>query len=309
MRMPVEPILYALNVGRGDSFFIEIPALEESYVILIDGGDCQKEMRVTPYAFIRERGWKRIDLMILTHLHPDHLYGLLEVSEHIPVTEALLPYPEMNLSIGELTNTKAIQTAELLRVYEELQMNLTRQQTSIVRRPPFGEKSVWAFGELILRHIEPVDPRDMAAYLTLEELREAPEDQQDRLLERFDGQSNADSSVLLLEHQDGTQLLLLSGDAVLSNWERILEREKLSPYVFKVGHHGVRDAWDEQLLAALSPDWVLVTNHKEEYEMFQDEWEGLVRTSGSQLFVTGAKDNSRCLISRLPRRPERIELE
>lgn len=307
--MPMEPIFYALNVGRGDSFFIEIPTSAAPYVILIDGGDQQEEKQVTPYQFIRDQGWGRIDLMVLTHLHPDHLHGLLEVAEHVPVTEALLPYPEFNLSFGELENTKAIQTAELLRMYQELQTLLTRQKTTIIRRPPFGGQSVWTFGELSLRHIEPVDHRDMAAYQTLEELRQASADQHDKLLERFDGQSNSDSSVLLLEHQDGTQLLLLSGDAVLSNWERILEREKLSPHAFKVGHHGIRDAWDEQLLAILSPDWVLVTNHKEEYALFRDEWEGLVQTSGSQLFVTGAVDCTRCLASRLPRRPERIELE
>ena len=302
------PTLYALNVGRGDAFFLEIPADDHPFVVLIDGGDRFIDEKIEPFRFVRHKGWSHIDLMILTHLHPDHIVGLLDVAKHVPVREAVLPYPRIPLPSGEMRNAKAVQTARLFRAYGRLWELLCEQQTRVSLRPPFGEKNVWQFGETRLRHLDPTEKSDLAAYATVELLGSAPAEQQDRLCATFDAQSNGDSSVWLLEQADGTHLFLFGGDALLANWERITKRESLRPRGFKVPHHGMKDAWNEHLLKSLSPDWVMITNDAKEYEIFRDEWNQLAQCSGCRLIVTGSQPNTHYWTSQLPSLPERVEL-
>jgi beta-lactamase superfamily II metal-dependent hydrolase len=303
----LQPILYALNVGRGDCFFIEIPSECGTSVVLIDGGDDFAEERVKPFRFVQEKGWKQIDLMILTHIHPDHLTGLLEVAEHIPVREAVLPYPEIPVELGEMKDAKAVQTADMLRMYEQLQELLRRQHSRITLRPPFGERAVWRFGDFVLRHADPVEKEYLPGFRVLERLSSAPISERESLCAAFDKQSNNDSSVWLMEGAEGGQLVLFAGDSLRINLERMLEREAIRPQVFKVGHHGMLDAWNDRLVGTLAPEWILITNHRKEYEIFRDTWGRLAQCSKNGVFVTGSETGTFYLASRLPLTPERVE--
>lgn len=81
-----------LDVGQGDAIYIRTPYRQH---ILIDGGGdsvyWQQRGRnvglqkVVPY--LRYRGVQELDLVILSHPHEDHLYGLLAVLENIPVKQ------------------------------------------------------------------------------------------------------------------------------------------------------------------------------------------------------------------------------
>ena len=73
-----------LNVGQGDSFFIETPANNK---ILIDGGPdvtvLQKLGEILPF-------WdKEIDLVVLTHPDSDHVTGLIDVLQKYKVDNIL----------------------------------------------------------------------------------------------------------------------------------------------------------------------------------------------------------------------------
>ncbi|TBL73258.1 ComEC/Rec2 family competence protein [Paenibacillus thalictri] len=301
--------LYALNVGRGDSFFVEIETGKDTYVLLIDGGDDYFDDSVKPIQFIRNKGWQHIDLMILTHLHPDHVTGLLEVAEHIPVREAVLPYPPLEWEPGKYRHPKAAQSASVLSNYRTLQELLLKQNSNVSVRHPFGQKKDWQFGDIVLRHLDPQHESDLFAYTNLLQLADSSPDIQEKRLVAFDSLSNLDSSVWLLEQSGGEQLFLFGGDALLSNWERIMKTAHLHPRGFKIGHHGMLDAWNEQLLQQLSPDWLLITNHNAEYEQFREEWTRLAQNAGCQLFVTGSQPGTHHLASRLPFIPERMELK
>lgn len=84
----------ALNVGQGDCIFILTPS---NRAILIDGGGDSLYWqergrnvgleRVVPY--LRHRGVEKIDLVVLSHPHEDHLFGLLAVLENFPVKAVL----------------------------------------------------------------------------------------------------------------------------------------------------------------------------------------------------------------------------
>jgi competence protein ComEC len=77
--------VYFLDVGQGDSALVRTPS---NRFILIDGGPDDSVLRgvgaVMPFY---ER---RIDLVILTHPHPDHINGLVEVLKRYTVDTVLM---------------------------------------------------------------------------------------------------------------------------------------------------------------------------------------------------------------------------
>ncbi len=75
-----------IDVGQGDAALVEGPG---GFVALIDGGgrydnSFDTGARVVE-PLLRARGISRLDLVILSHPHPDHLNGLLRVLDRFPV--------------------------------------------------------------------------------------------------------------------------------------------------------------------------------------------------------------------------------
>jgi competence protein ComEC len=83
-----------IDVGQGDSLLVEFPGRER---MLIDGGGFPDNSfdvgeRVVSPALWR-RGLKRIDVLVLTHPHPDHLDGLRAVARNFRIGEFWEAYP------------------------------------------------------------------------------------------------------------------------------------------------------------------------------------------------------------------------
>lgn len=74
-----------LDVGQGDAALVQFP---DRKTLLIDGGG----VRGLPVSYLHALGVGKVDLLILTHPHEDHLEGVVSLLPEIPVGMLLGPY-------------------------------------------------------------------------------------------------------------------------------------------------------------------------------------------------------------------------
>ena len=124
-----------LDVGQGDSILIRSP---EGKSVLIDGGTGKVD--VVP--LLRERGIDELNMVVGTHAHADHIGGLDEVFEAIPVKVYLdngMPHTTKTYAkVMELVEQKDIRYIEGKRDQEfnlgkEIQLQIIHPQNILQR--------------------------------------------------------------------------------------------------------------------------------------------------------------------------------
>ena len=75
--------VHFIDVGQGDAVFISTP----THKVLIDGGNRGD----TVLNYLRSNGVNHLDLVIGTHPHADHIGGLIDVLQAVPVSEVIDP--------------------------------------------------------------------------------------------------------------------------------------------------------------------------------------------------------------------------
>lgn len=107
-----------LDVGQGDSTLITSP---EGKVILVDGGPDYSVLRGS----LATRGIRKIDLLIISHAHADHVGGLLGVVQRYPIGMVIDPgfphpspvYKELLLAIkAKKINYKLARAGDVYRL-------------------------------------------------------------------------------------------------------------------------------------------------------------------------------------------------
>jgi competence protein ComEC len=202
--------LVVLDVGQGDGILIVAPTGETA---LVDGGP-------DPDLLMRRLGerlpfWqRRLDVVVMTHPHEDHVAGLVPALERFQVGTVLEPGREYE----NPTYPRFVALAH-------------REPGAIFRLARAGD--VIALGDAArLAIIYPTD-RDAAAPL-------------------LDADINNASIVMLLE--SGHFRALLTGDAKAPVEAQLLQRGIIgSVDVLKVGHHGSESSTIPEMLAVLRP--------------------------------------------------------
>jgi competence protein ComEC len=202
-----------LAIGQGDAALVEWP---DGRTWLIDGGPPGDAL----LRWLRRRGVRSLDALVLSHPHPDHLGGLLPVVGALPVREVRAPRPPR---AGE-------------RDYATL---LARA------RAPAGARAPLRAGTL------PPAPRGVALLHPLPAFLDAPS-RKDRV--------NDESLVLRLSHAGRSVLfpgdVEREGEAALVDGAAA---RPLRADVLKVPHHGSRTSSHAAFLAAVAPRWAVVS--------------------------------------------------
>ena len=157
-----------IDVGQGESILVEFPGQRK---MLIDGGGFPEgsfdigESIVSP--FLWKKGIKKIDYLVLTHAHPDHLNGLKAVSKNFKIREfweAFSPgenedYTEFKKMLagsvssrrffrGDSQQVKNVRIEALHPERGELIVSLVRNDDSLVLRLTYGQISFLLPGDI-----------------------------------------------------------------------------------------------------------------------------------------------------------------
>ena len=209
----------ALDVGQGDGFILR----NQGLVMSVDGGSTSNQRLgknvLVPY--LESQGIEHIDLALITHCDADHYSGILYLLEEEP-----------KISIGELLLPRvAVQDAR----YDALR---DAAATRDVQIRYFGQGDSIALGEVEILGYYPAGTAKLEA-------------------------AN-DHSIGMLLHAPDFQMLF-TGDMdetceqqmLAALWEANAGYPKID--VLKAGHHGSHTSSSEALLAALRPDYAILS--------------------------------------------------
>ncbi len=219
--------LTALDVGQGDALVAQPP---QGGVFLIDGGgfalgrpDTGTRV-VLPY--LRSQGYQQVDLMVLSHPHPDHISGLISTAEQIPVKELWIPsgHPQVSPQMKRKKNS-------LGRLIAAVQAKGGQIRTSASLC-----EGVQTLKGLAIEVLAPctlgVPPLGL----------------------------NDDSLVLRLRY--GKRTVLLTGDIEEAGERRLLaqKRDRLRADLLKVAHHGSDTSSQPAFINAVSPRYAFIAS-------------------------------------------------
>jgi competence protein ComEC len=220
--------LVVLDVGQGDALLLRSP---RGRWILVDAGPKSESFDagariVLPY--LRRRGVRNLDLLILTHPDMDHVGGAGAILREFPVRGVLDP----GMAVGTEVFLDALEGAR--------------------------ENGVpWAVGTAG----DSLDLDGIALRVLWPRRAEIePDSEPDLELVDLLAEEGANGASVVLEIRYGDFAALLTGDAPAAVEEEILPRV-LSPgvRVIKVGHHGSRSSTSPELLERISPDLAVIS--------------------------------------------------
>lgn len=294
-----EMTLTFVNVGYGEAILLECPDPARPggrFVMAIDGGSMEEEEyqdrssgRIPFMEYLCARGLDHIDVIANTHIHEDHLCGLVPIpgqwfpGEFWQALPERLPWPLRPLPIFPEANPSQRKFLQSMNDYRTLRMQI-EAGGGVLRALSAGWEAHPCPG-LAIRCLGPSQARaeELAALY-------ADLNQEDdfaafrRKLSALDGAMNNYSILLRLDYW-GTRVLL-PGDTNCLGY-RDTAPEDLAAQIFKVGHHGQRDGADSALLEAIRPEAVVCcASSDRRYHSAHPELIHLLSDTGASLWYS-----------------------
>ena len=216
-----QTVISILDVGQGDCSLIE---LSTGKTVLIDGGGTLDNRfdigRRVVAPFLWNHGVHRLDLVVLSHPHPDHMNGLLFILRKFPVSEVWVSGLDADLpGYGEFTKIVA--------------------GNSIPLRTVSAEDAPVAFGDAELCVLHPAK-----GYRTQER-------------KEYAAQNNRS---LVLRVAEGGRNYLFTGDAGTDAEEGlVMSGQNLKCDVLKIPHHGSKSSSSEEFVQQTRPRLAVAT--------------------------------------------------
>ncbi len=253
-----------INVGYGDSILIR----SAEHRVLIDGGTANPAefsgSRTESYAWLCSQGIERLDAVIISHIHDDHVCGLEKIIDRFDVKELWLPYPPdifldgreahtlKNAPNNLILFTRAFNCIRrIVRTAQEKGMAIRELDAANCSRLMIGRLRIDVLGPEAGRKTEFIDLL-RKAYNTASDEEAVP------LLISLDRLSNDASLLLRISDDDGSALF--PGDSCPPAWQYLLPSGALRADLWKLPHHGQIDSVTEQAVRGISPSVIVTTS-------------------------------------------------
>ena len=232
---------------------------KDRFVMVIDGGSAEPDEykdnssgRLPLDAYMRESGFDHVDCMVLTHIHEDHLCGLLPVAEHFSVGELWQSLPDdfykmmqPEVRVPADANASRRKMAAALSDYGKL-CALIEGRGGTIRQTSCGDEREIAQGCRV-RVLGPDISKQKALRDRIQDLYAAYTIEK---IEYADAHMNNHS--IILQIKTDTATILLPGDTNREGYGDITPAD-LKADIFKTGHHGQRDALSTELVEQIRP--------------------------------------------------------
>lgn len=249
-----------INVGYGDAILIQ----KDEYTVLLDGGSaCDTEFvgfphRIRAVEYLHRTGVQVIDLLMISHIHEDHVCGLEQIIYDIPVREIAIPYEPALFRTPRIfaPNENAPRSAHLF----------ARALSAMTRIVQYAEHH-----GIPIRMIEPDTALENAG-LQMEVLAPSTEKRQkfeQHLKNAFSAEDPTQELVLLDRISNAYSLLvklysdqtgiLLAADNCPSEWHEIDFSQFKNVNVLKLPHHGQIDSVEEKFAQFMPLQYVITT--------------------------------------------------
>lgn len=302
-----------LNVGYGEAIVVRA---DSGFTLLVDGGSGRDEVYCTPDMmrlsdFLQAEQIDRIDLVLITHIHDDHIGGLVPVVENWPVGEIWCNIcPDGDFAAAGPNMAHAASKNHSGALYRSAVEGYARIRQAacshgIPMRAVCGGEA-YNYGGLALR-LFGMDRAQMTAYeQTFEEMLATSDAEVfSKLFYESDFICNRNS--LALSVREGEFSALLTGDKVYG-WEELRQSCDLRADILKITHHGQPDGMPESMLYGADPSFIVVcadrnrTFGSASSEILKRAEQYLIERGrfGQRVFVTGALDTgvkNRCVLS------------
>lgn len=296
-------IVTFVNVGYGEAILLECPDSTRPngvFTALIDGGGAdasefadRSSGRIPIGEYFSRRGMDRLDLIVSTHTHEDHISGLLQAARIAPPSILWQTLPvdfykklhPLDVSVaGNLSESKFLQA---LNDYWEL-CYLVEANGGVIANPETGEKTLLC-SDLTAHILAPsANKRSELAKDTEALYHTATSDEFLRNLDALDARMNNYSLILSLEYC-GTRLLL-PGDTNLAGYEGI-DPAAMQADLFKVGHHGQIDGIDRHLAEIIRPKAVVCcASSDRRYNSAHPDTMQMLLSCGAKLYFSDCPD-------------------
>lgn len=288
-----------VNVGYGEAILLECPddsRPDGVFHALIDGGSANASEfedrtsgRIPIADFLTARGVPRLDLAVSTHIHEDHICGLLRAAQLYPpaVLWQTLP-PAFYLGLHPLDTKQARNLSErnfLQALNDHISLCFTTERSGgRIEMLHAGDTRTLCPG-LTAKVLAPSAADAEALRQSMRELY-AEHDPEAflRHLDELDARMNNYSLMLLLDHC-GTRILL-PGDTNRAGYAGI-PADTLPAHLFKVGHHGQIDGADQTLIDCIRPEAVICcASSDRRYNSAHPETMRLLRENGASLYFS-----------------------
>lgn len=255
-----------INVGYGDAILFQSSG---GFTALLDGGSAlESEFSGDPYRiraadYMRRENVTKLDAVLISHIHEDHVCGLEPIFERCSVKQLYVPYPvEPFLQGCELRPAPdAFRSVPLytnaLNAYRRILLRAMKAGTAVT---VVGPGDTLRLGPELNAKVLAPKARNIREYMELVEQAYASAGQESavtELLTKLDAMSNRTST--LLRFETAKIVFLSAADSCPREWDELPSSLLKDGNVLKLPHHGQIDSISEQFMKDMPLEYVITT--------------------------------------------------